>query len=130
VERRTKYYLQMPNTINTERRACTRFPMKLKVDYTVSDRRRALVKTGSGHTIDLSSCGLSFTTDSPLITGLSLKMSIDWPVLLDGAVKLQLVLSGAVVRANGAVAALRIRRHQFRTSRFGLNPVPREKSAG
>ena len=120
----------MPNSVNTERRACTRFALKLKLNYSVSAGHPALAKTGSGQTIDLSSSGLSFTTDSPLITGLSLKMSIDWPVLLDGAVKLQLVLSGAVVRANGAVAALRIRRHQFRTSRFGLNPVPREKSAG
>ena len=120
----------MPNTVNTERRASTRFAMELKVNYTVSDRRRALVKTGSGRTIDMSSSGLRFTTDSPLIAGLRLTVCIDWPVLLDGAVRLQLVVSGAVVRANGAAAVLRIRRHQFRTSRLGLNSVPREKWAG
>jgi len=120
----------MPNSVNTERRACTRFALELKVDYTVSDRGRALLKTGSGRTIDLSSSGLSFTTDSPLIAGLRLKISIDWPVLLDGAARLQLVISGAVVRANGGSAALRIQRHRFRTSRLGLEPVPREKSAG
>jgi len=74
---------------------------------------------GSGRTIDLSSSGLSFIADRPLPIGQNLVVSIDWPVPLDGSVKLQLIMSGIVVRTNGTVTALKIRRHEFRTRRPG-----------
>ena len=64
--------------------------------------------TGSGRTIDVSSSGLSFTADKPLPLGLMLDVSVDWPVLLTGAVQLQLVLSGEVIRSDGNATALRV----------------------
>ena len=57
-------------------------------------------------------------------------MSIDWPVLLDGGVQLQLVVRGVVVRSDGAVIALRIERHEFRTRRAELRVVTRQESVG
>jgi hypothetical protein len=107
----------------SERRASTRFPLNLEVRYTVAGCR-APVEGGSGRTIDMSSSGLSFTADRPLPTGVKLEVSIDWPALLDGGVQLQLVVSGVVVRSSGAVIALRIERHEFRTRRVGLQVVP------
>jgi len=115
--------------MNSERRASTRFALNLKVSFTVS-KRHTPAKTGSGHTIDLSSTGLSFTTNEPLSPGQRLDVSIDWPVLLDGAIKLQLVMSGVVVRAAGAVMALQIKRHEFRTRRVGIEPDLIEESFG
>src|ERR1039457_1753509 len=72
-------------------------------------------KTGSGRSIDLSSSGLSFTADALPPTGQRLEVAIDWPVLLDGAVRLQLVMSGLVVRTSGTTTAVRIQRHDFKT---------------
>jgi PilZ domain len=70
---------------------------------------------GSARTIDVSSSGLSFPSDKPLFIGQRLEVSLDWPVLLHGDIKLQLVLSGVVVRRDGPVVALKIREHDFRT---------------
>jgi hypothetical protein len=85
---------------------------------------------GSGRTIDLSSSGLSFTADRPLQTGQKLDVYIDWPVLLDGGVQLQLIMSGVVVRTGGTATALQIERHEFRTRRGGLKGAPPQKSFG
>jgi hypothetical protein len=103
---------------SAERRASVRFPLTLEVRYTVS-RRRPPKETGSGSTIDLSSSGLSFTADKPLMIGQKLHLSIDWPVPLDGGIRLQLIMSGVVVRTNGTATALQIHRHEFRTRRAG-----------
>ena len=112
-----------------ERRGSIRFALSLEVSYTVLARRKP-VRKGAGRTIDLSSSGLSFSTDGPLLTGQRLEVSIDWPVLLDGAIKLQLVMSGVVVRADIIAIGLRIKRHEFRTRRVGLKAGPLEESVG
>ena len=89
---------------------------------------RAPPETGSGRTINLSSSGMSFTADGPLLIGQTLDLCLDWPVLLDGAIRLQLMMSGEVVRTNGTMTALQIRRHEFRTRRAdpggGLEVAP------
>jgi hypothetical protein len=113
----------------SDRRASVRFPVKLEVRYSVAGRPGP-VENGSGCTIDMSSSGLSFTADRPLSIGQRLDLSIDWPVLLNGGVQLQLVASGVVVRSGGAVIALRIEQHEFRTRRAGLKVVPRHESVG
>ena len=73
------------------------------------------VKGGMGKTIDASSSGISFTADSPLLIGQRIKAYIDWPVMLNGSVKLQLAVSGVVVRTDGAKIAIRIEGHDFKT---------------
>jgi hypothetical protein len=115
--------------LSSERRGSIRFALTLEVNYAAADLRLP-VKSGTGRTIDLSSSGLSFTAERPLPIGERLKVSIDWPVLLDGATKLQLALSGVVVRTNGTTVGLQIKRHQFRTRRVGLRAVPPEELAG
>ena len=112
-----------------ERRASARFALTLEARYAISGSR-APVETGSGQTIDLSSSGLSFTADRPLETGQKLDVSIDWPVPLDGGVKLQLIVSGVVVRTAGTATALQIRRHEFKTRHVGLKVVPPQESVG
>lgn len=121
--------VRMPKDPSAERRASTRFPLILDVRYAVWDRR-APVETGSGRTIDLSSAGLKFTADRPLLKGQKLDVFVDWPVLLDGGVQLQLIMSGMVVRTYGTTTALEIHRHEFRTRRVGLRAAPPQSSAG
>jgi hypothetical protein len=113
--------LQKPSS---DRRSGVRVPVNLELRYSVVVHSRP-VEDGSGRTIDISSSGLSFTADPPLSIGQTLDVSIDWPVLLEGGVQLQIVASGVVVRTNGAVTAIRIERHGFRTRRAGPKLVPR-----
>ena len=114
---------------SSDRRAGVRFPVNLEVRYSIAGRCGP-VETGSGHTTDMSSSGLSFTADRPLSIGQNLDVSIDWPARLDDDVQLQVVVSGVVVRTAGAVIALRIERHEFRTRRAGSSVVPRLESVG
>ena len=122
--------LRVPKNPDTERRASTRYPMTLEVRYATPGRDARVEMMGSGRTIDVSSSGLRFTADRPLLTGQELDVSIDWPVLLDGGVQLQLVMSGVVVRTSGTATALQIQRHEFRTRRVGGKAAPPEESVG
>ena len=88
----------------------------------------ARVKVGTGRTIDMSSSGLRFTVDRPLPIGQRIEVYIDWPPLLDREIKLQLAISGVVVRTNGTEVALQILRHDFRTRSVGQRPA--EASVG
>src|SRR5436190_12581120 len=92
---------------------CRRSAGPMEVRYSVVVRGRP-VENGSGRTIEMSSSGLSFTANTPLSIGQRLEVSIDWPVPLDGGVRLQIVAWGGVVRSAGAVTAIRIERHNFR----------------
>ena len=103
---------------SSDRRATARFPLTLEVRYAIAESRRPK-EVGSGQTIDLSSSGLCFLADKQLQTGLALELYIDWPVLLDGGVQLQLVMAGHVVRTRGLTTALKIERHEFRTRKGG-----------
>ena len=110
--------------LSSDRRSSVRVPVNLEVRCSVVGHRKP-DENGSGRTIDMSSSGLSFTADRPLSIGQKLDLSIDWPVLLDGDVQLQMVASGVIVRTAGAVTALRMGRHAFRTRRAGPTLVPR-----
>jgi hypothetical protein len=107
----------LPNS-DVERRANTRFAMTLEVRYTVLGGHGP-AKVGSGRTIDLSSSGLRFIADKPLLTGQRIEVYIDWPARLYGDVKLQLVVSGVVIRTSETKVALEIDRHDFRTRSVG-----------
>ena len=103
-----------PSGVDREGRAATRFPLALPLRYSIM-RRSKNVETGLGQTIDVSSAGLRFTADRPLAPGLRVTLFIDWPVLLDDSVKLQMVMSGTVVRSHRTETALQIYRHNFTT---------------
>jgi hypothetical protein len=121
--------VRLQKELSSDRRAGVRFPVSLEVRYNVAGRRGP-VETGSGRTIDMSSSGLSFTADRPLLVGQKLDVSIDWPARPDEDVQLQVVVSGVVVRTTGAVIALRIERHEFRIRRAGSSIVSRLESVG
>jgi hypothetical protein len=112
--------VRLPKRASEDRRAAPRYPLTLAVRYVVQNKRRRVVTTGLGQTVDLSSCGVRFTTDSSLEPGLRLKLFIAWPVLLDGAVELQLTMEGTVVRSSNKDVSMRIERRGFRTRGRGL----------
>ena len=118
MERQAERRVRRPESASSERRASTRFSLNLEVRYTVSGSPGPM-ETGCGRTIDLSSSGLRFAAQRPLEPGLRLDVAIEWPVLLDGGVHLQLIAAGVVVWSQGAETALRIQRHELRTRRVG-----------
>jgi len=105
--------LELPlQNSRTERR----FPVTLDLRYTTSGRYPL---TGTGRTIEAGSSRLRFTGDTPLLAGQNIQVYIDWPAVLEGGVKLQLVIWGEVVGTDRTEVALRILKHDFRTRREG-----------
>lgn len=101
--------------IGGDRRHDRRYTIQLECRWKLIRRRRVL-DTGTGHTIDLSSGGLLFNAGRHLPEGLNVEISIAWPVLLHNVAPLQLIVSGRIVRARGGMIALRTMQHEFRTA--------------
>ena len=116
--------LRLEKDHRRERRASARFHLILEVRYSVSPHGIP-PETGAGLITDLSSSGLRFNADRPLLVGLRLDVTINWPALLDGGVRLQLIASGVIVWTSGTETALRIQRHELKTRRVGLKVVSR-----
>jgi hypothetical protein len=114
--------VRRPKEAKLDRRASVRFPITLDLHHWISQRRTPL-ETDSGQLIDLSSSGLRFAAPGPLEPGLKLDVAIDWPVLLQGRVELQLIVTGTVIWSNKTETAMRIHRHDFRTRSTGPSAV-------
>jgi hypothetical protein len=94
-----------------DRRASLRFPLETELRYSRGPM------TGSGQTFDMSSIGVSFTTERYLPLGMRLNLAIDWPVRMTNGVRLQLIIDGAVVRSDRGFIAVRFGRghYEFKT---------------
>lgn len=110
-----------------DRRADKRYDLHLNLRWKLI-RRRRILETGNGVTIDFSSGGVSFETDRPMAPGLNVELSISWPVLLHNVSQLQLVVSGRVVRSQNGRTAIQMTQHEFRT--VGMAPEKRPTNAG
>src|SRR5579864_6020261 len=99
-----------------DRRSDRRYDITLELRWKLVRRRRVL-DTGTGTTLDLSSGGILFESERQLPAGGVVELSISWPVLLHNVAPLQLVVTGRVVRAAGRRAAIRMSQHEFRTAR-------------
>jgi PilZ domain len=96
-----------------ERRTKARYPVKLTVRYRTIGRSNSL--NGVGQTLNMSSGGLLVSAEHELPAGLRLEVNVEWPLLLNGTVPLQLVAHGKVVRGGGAEFAVSFAQYQFRT---------------
>ena len=97
-----------------DRREDRRYPIELELKYKVIRRKRVL-DTGVGHTVDLSSGGVLFEAERPLPAGLNAELSITWPVLLHNVAPMRLLVIGKIVRADRTRIAIRTVQHEFRT---------------
>jgi hypothetical protein len=64
----------------------------------------------------MSSGGMLVTRSRQLKVGVLVELRVDWPLLLDGRIGLQLVATGHVVRSGPSSFAVLFNQHQFRTS--------------
>ena len=102
-------------SINGDRRSDRRYGIHLDLKWKLIRRRRVL-DSGVGHTVDLSSGGILFDPGRPLPVGLNVELAISWPVLLRNVAPLQLIVAGKIVRGGQNRAAVCMVQHEFRTS--------------
>ena len=102
-----------------ERRGKRRFRIEQDIRYKMLYGQR-IAETGLGHTLNISSSGVWFTTENMLTAGMPVELSMTWPVLLNDSCPMKLMIYGCVVRSNDAGAAVAIERYEFRTQGRGL----------
>ena len=117
-----------PDRITGDRRRDRRYSICLDLIWKVI-RRRKVLDTGAGVTLDISSGGILFDADRSLRPGANIELAIAWPVLLHDVTRLQLVLNGRVKRCNGRLVAMEIAHLEFRTVRAS-SVRPRGASMG
>jgi len=103
------------DTISGDRRADRRYQLRLDLKWKLIRRRRVL-DTGVGHTLDLSSGGIMFDAGRNLTEGLNVEVSLTWPVLLHNVAPMQLVVTGKIKRTSGRLVAIQTVQHEFRTA--------------
>jgi hypothetical protein len=106
---------QSTDRIRGDRREDRRYNLILDLRWKLV-RRRKVLDSGSGRTLDLSSSGVCFEAGRSLPVGLNVEISISWPALLHNIAPMQLVVSGKIIRADGGRAAVRMVQHEFRTA--------------
>src|ERR1700716_1218709 len=98
-----------------ERRSCDRFPIERDVRYKIFGTHKNVIQIGLGKSLNISSSGVLFTTESILREGQRVELAVSWPVLLNDVLPLKLVASGRLVRSQGKRAAMSIDKYEFKT---------------
>jgi hypothetical protein len=105
----------LPGGVKRDRRTKKRFHIEREVRYKLLNGQN-IAESGVGKTLDMSSAGISFTTEGPLVTGTLVEVSISWPALLNDNCPMKLMVFGRVIRSNDKLAAATVEKYEFRTS--------------
>jgi hypothetical protein len=105
-----------------ERRTKWRFGIQRELRYKLL-KDDVIVASGNGHTLDISSSGISFIGQHELPEGAFIELSVSWPVLLDDTCQMRLNVFGRVVRNTGCRSACTIDKYEFRTQARKANPL-------
>lgn len=103
-----------------EQRSKRRYAIEREVKYRLLSGHQ-IAETGSGKTLNISSSGVSFTSEQSLQVGSIVELSVSWPALLNNSCAMKLMVFGRVVRSEGGVCAMTIERYEFRTQ--GTRPM-------
>jgi len=106
-----------------DRRSKWRFAVARELRYKLLEGD-AIVATGTGQTIDISSNGVAFLGQHVLTPGAFVELSISWPVLLDDSCPMRLVVFGRVVRNVKFASACTIDKYEFRTQARVFREAP------
>ena len=98
-----------------ERRRRWRFGIKRELRYKLVVGR-TVVATGAGHTIDMGSGGVAFSTPADLRPGTLVELSISWPAMLNQTCPMRFVVFGRVLRCTGHKAVCSLDKYEFRTA--------------
>lgn len=108
-----------------DRRSKRRFGIEQGLRYRLLYGSR-VTESGTGRTVNISSSGVWFTTETALGTGLPVELSMSWPVRLNDVCPMKLMIYGCVVRSDQDGAALAIERYEFRTQSTAALPLYEE----
>ena len=115
--------------IAPQRRRDRRYALQLDLQWKLVRRRRVL-QTGTGRTLDLSSSGMLLDVGQNLPAGLNLELAVSWPVLHQNASPLLLCVFGRIVRSHGCVAAIQMLQHELRPAGGPSNCVQSGDNSG
>ena len=101
--------------VSDDRRTSNRLPIERDVRYKVLGAKRTLTQVGSGRTLNMSSTGILFSTESTLPEGERIQLSVSWPAQLNDTLPLKLAAVGRLVRAGETQAAISIEIYEFKT---------------
>jgi hypothetical protein len=104
-----------PQEDRSDHRLNRRYPITLELQYKLLNRGR-VERRGIGRTLDISSSGVLFESDTPLPSSSQIELAMDWPFLLDGVCTLKLVMRGRIVRSDAKAAAFKAEYHELRTA--------------
>jgi len=107
-------HIKQVEGIAGDRRSDRRYDLRLDLRWKLI-RRRRILETGTGETVDFSSGGVLFDPGRPMPLGLNVELAVSWPVLLHNTAPLQLVISGRIVRSQDNRTAIQMTQHEFRT---------------
>jgi len=108
-----------------DRRTKRRFDIEQEVRYKMLYGQR-IAETGTGKTVNISSGGVWFSTETMLTAGMPVELSMNWPVLLNDSCPMKLMIYGCVIRSSDKGAAVAIERYEFRTQGRAFPPVPHQ----
>jgi len=91
-----------PHPVGQERRRAARVRIECPSRYETPQQ------AGFGHTIDISSKGVAFTTENMLARNTEVSLHVTWPVRLEGDVPVELYAVGKLVRAEQMKAAMQM----------------------
>jgi PilZ domain len=106
---------EVQDRINGERRFDRRYDIALDLRWKLV-RRRKVLESGNGRTVDLSSGGVRFDSGRLLPIGATVELSIAWPALLHNVSPMQLVITGRIIRSTNTHTAIHMVQHEFRTA--------------
>lgn len=79
-----------------------------RVAMTCPSRYKTPAEIGFGHTIDISTTGIAFTTESLLARNLEVTLRVKWPIRLESGAPVELYAVGKLARAEPMKAAMQI----------------------
>jgi hypothetical protein len=99
-----------------DQRLHRRYAISLDLQYKLRNPGQVAM-FGTGRIFNISSGGIFFQTSGSLPTRGDIELLIQWPFFLDGRCPLKLVVQGRIVRSDANGIAVRVLRHEFRTSK-------------
>jgi len=107
-------HIRDEQTLDADRRSTDRFPIESELRYKLVENK-GVPEGGMGRTLNMSSSGVLFTSETQLPVGRRVELSVDWPAQLNDQCGLKLVALGRIVRSSAESAAIRIDKYDFRT---------------
>ena len=90
------------------------YSIELPVNYETGPRE---VASGRGRTLTIGSQVVRFISDQNLRPGRSILLTLAWPTVLPDGTKLNLWMSGTIIRSRFWEVEVRVSRYEFRTRR-------------